>query len=110
MIKPMDRVMSESTCLKRITVCEIYDKAGNLLSRESNRCDHGGECKRMGVTNTKSNYPADGCNWTHAEVKSIAAVPKGSNPYKAVLYGHSFYCEPCETALKSVGIKILEIV
>lgn len=110
-IKSIDQATTESTCQKRITMVEIYDEQNNLLSRESNRCNpSGGTCHRIGVFNGKENYPADShCNWTHAEIMAIKSLPENSKPYKAILYGHDFYCEPCETALKNVGVKIFEV-
>lgn len=110
-VRSFEEVVAESTCQKRVTVCEIFDADGNLLSRESNRCnpkDH--ICQRLGVTQNKQNYDTEStCNWTHAEINAITKLPKDSKPYRAIIYGHSFYCDPCENALRSIGCKILEI-
>lgn len=105
-MKTLQEVKSESTCQKRVTVCEIFDKDGKLLSRESNRCNpDGGMCHRLGIVQDKNNYDTDShCNWTHAEINAIANLPIGASPFKAVLHGHSFYCDACESALKSVGV------
>lgn len=111
MLKSFSEVQAESTCQKRITVVEIFDKNFNLLSRESNRCSPtGGTCHRLGVVNGKADYPVDcHCNWTHAEIMAINALPKGSKPYRSILYGHDFYCDACEAALKKAGVEILDI-
>lgn len=99
-----------STCAKRVTVCVILDALGNVLSCESNRCSPpGGVCSRLGVSNTKENYPAESCNWQHAERRALSALPAGSVPTKAVLLGHDFYCDDCERALRERGITELEI-
>lgn len=110
-MKTFNEAVKESTCQKRVTVCEIYDKLGNLLSRESNRCNpDNGVCSRLGVVNTKSNYPSIGCNWTHAEINAIDNLEVYHEPYKAILYGHDFLCDDCENALKAVGVLELEII
>ena len=109
-MKTLEQAAGESTCQKRKTICDIYDKDGNLLSRESNRCaPTGGVCHRLGVVQNKENYDKESsCNWTHAEINAINNLPAGSAPYKSVLYGHSFYCDNCENALKGAGVEVLE--
>jgi deoxycytidylate deaminase len=111
-MKTFLEVKLESTCQKRVTVVEIFDKEGKLLSRESNRCDpNNGECSRIGVVQNKDNYDVHStCNWTHAEIMAIQALPEGSKPYMAVLYGHSFYCTPCEQALRDVGVVEFKVI
>lgn len=106
MPKTFEEVKQESTCQKRITICEIYDKDNNLLSRESNRCEPtNGVCARVGVVQTKDNYDRNSfCNWTHAEIRAISSLPVQSQPYLSVLYGHDFYCDSCEEALKKAGV------
>lgn len=109
-MKSFEQASAESTCQKRITICEIYDVEGNLLSRESNRCNPtGGICHRLGVVQQKTNYDTgSACNWLHAEMNAIAHLKEGK-PYRAVIYGHTFFCNSCENALRSVGVKELEI-
>jgi deoxycytidylate deaminase len=111
MLKSFENVFSESTCKKRVTIVEIFDKGGILLSRESNRCSpDNGECSRLGIYQQKDNYDVNStCNWSHAEIMAIKALPEDSIPYKSVLYGHEFYCPTCESALKNAGVEILEI-
>lgn len=105
-IKSFNTVISESTCQKRITVCEIYDENNKLLSRESNRCNpDGGVCHRLFLVQDKGAYDKESrCNWTHAEINAINNLPQNSNPYKAVLYGHDFFCDSCEKELRKIGI------
>lgn len=100
----------KSTCQKRITVCEIYDKNDILLSCESNRCDpEGGTCHRLGLVQNKNNYDVSShCNWTHAEIMAIQALPSGSQPHKVIVYGHTFLCDNCERELKGVGVEKFE--
>jgi len=108
-MKTIEQVKTESTCLKRVTVCEIYDDKNNLLARESNRYNPpNGNCVRIGLVQSKENYDKESCNWTHAEINAIKALPPESEPYKAVIIGHSFFCDNCETELKKVGVKIFE--
>lgn len=110
-MKDFNEVIAESTCQKRITVCEIYDKEYKLLSRESNRCNPpNGICTRVDVIQTKENYDRNSnCNWTHAEVRSLSALKVEDKPYLSILYGHDFYCDSCEKALREAGVEILEI-
>jgi len=109
-MKSFEDVLAESTCQKRKTVCELYDADGNLLSRESNRCNPDGICHRLGVVQGKDNYDkSSNCNWTHCEINAIKSLPKDNKPIKAILYGHDFYCDKCEDALRLAGVKIFEI-
>lgn len=107
----MRQVHHESTCQKRTTIVELYDQTGNLLSRESNRCNPtGGTCHRLGLVQTKEGYDIHShCNWTHAEVNALAALPAGAIPYRALLYGHSFYCDNCEGQLRKAGVQVLDV-
>lgn len=99
-----------STCQKRATACVLYDALGNMLACESNQCSpDGGRCTRLGVTNTKADYPTESCNWVHAERRAINALPSGSLPHRAVLYGHDFYCDACESALRAAGVTVFEV-
>jgi len=109
-LKTFEEAIQESTCQKRITVCEIYDADGKLLSRESNRCSPEGDvCCRLGVIQTKDNYDKESsCNWIHAEIMAINAL-KGGVPENAILYGHDFLCDNCEEALKGIGVKVIKI-
>jgi deoxycytidylate deaminase len=111
MIKEFDAVVAESTCQKRITICEIYDKDYNLLSRESNRCEpDNGICARLGVIQNKENYDVHSqCNWIHAEIRAVYSLPSESKPYLSILYGHDFYCDACEKTLKEAGVQKLEV-
>lgn len=109
-MKTMQEAMDASSCEKRITVCEIYDFFGKLLSRDSNRCSPvGGKCHRLGVVQGEHNYDVSSeCNWTHAEIMAIRSLPGGRHePYMAVLYGHDFYCKACQQALARVGVEVM---
>lgn len=109
-MRTMTEVINESTCQKRITVTEIYDINGVLLSRESNRCNpSGGKCHRIGVVQCKSDYSVDSnCNWVHSEINAINALPKDCNPYMAICYGHIFFCDACEKSLRNVGVEFFK--
>lgn len=111
-IKSFEIVTQESTCQKRTVVCELFDEQGELLARESNRCTpNGGICQRLEVHQNKDSYDVvSHCNWTHAEIMAINALPVGSQPYRALLRGHDFYCIQCENSLKKVGIQIFGIL
>ena len=114
MIKTFEDVSKESTCLKRLTITEIYDKDDILLCRESNRCDpKGGVCYRIGVVQTKENYEGSDClcNWTHSEIMAIQALEVNFRlPYRVVVYGHDFICDDCEKRLRQLGVKVFEVV
>ena len=106
-MKTIEQAAAESTCLKRVVVCEIYDGQGELLARESNRCNPpDGKCCRMGAVSVQSGYPeASDCMWTHAEEMAILSLPDRSSPTRATVYGHSFPCPPCERKLRAAGVK-----
>ncbi len=111
-MKTLEEAAAESTCQKRLVVCEIYDEYGKILAVESNRCSPtGGLCHRIGVVQTKADYDVtSACNWTHAEIMAIRALPRGSyTPHRAVIYGHSYPCDACESALRRVGVEIIDI-
>lgn len=111
-MKKFDEVYKESTCQKRVTITEIYDKKGTLLSRASNRCNpEGGFCHRLETKQTKDEYPIESsCNWTHSEIMAIKSLPDNCNPYKAICYGHTFFCDNCENELKKIGVVEFETV
>lgn len=111
-IKELVIVALESTCQKRIIICEIYDKQNNLLARESNRCSpEGGICHRLGVVQNKDNYDkTSSCNWFHAEMNALHALQEGAKPYKAIIYGHNFICDNCENELLNHGVEKLEVI
>lgn len=110
-IPSFNQAIRASTCQKRITVVELFAEDGRILSRGSNRCaPSGGVCHRLGVVQDKDNYDViNSCNWTHAEIITIEQLPEGSKPYRAVLFGHSFYCDACVSALRAVGVEVFEI-
>src|SRR4051812_42473278 len=88
--RTVEQAATESTCLKRVTVCEILDANRNVLACESNRCSPpDGKCCRMGLVSVKDGYPEySSCRWTHAEEMSINSLPPESQPVVAVVYGH----------------------
>lgn len=104
-------ISKESTCLKRVTLCVLYDESGRFLAAASNRCDPpGGKCQRVGISQQKESYAIESCNWTHAEIRAIEALPQGSRPKAAFLYGHDFICDSCENALRKVGVDSFTVV
>lgn len=105
-IKSFSKCLEESNCKKRKVVCELYDINNNLLIRESNRCyPNNGVCHRIYVKQSKNNYDEEStCNWIHAEINAINNLPKDLIPYKAIIYGHSFFCNNCENKLKQIGV------
>jgi deoxycytidylate deaminase len=107
-----DAVASESTCQKRPVVCILVSKEGKVVSSGANRCEpEGGVCHRLGIIQNKENYDtASTCNWSHAEIQAIGNLPEDFKPHKAFLKGHEFFCQPCEDALKAIGVEKFEIV
>lgn len=106
-----EQAVTESTCRKRIVVCELYDAEGTLLARASNRCNPpGGICARMERQDGQATYPTHSeCGWTHAEVMAVAALTAGISPTRAILYGHDFPCPACEDALRKAGVIDIEV-
>lgn len=114
-LRSFRKVSQESTCQKRVTVCELLERhrsgAWQVVARESNRCEPlGGACHRMGRADLQALYPETSeCNWIHAERMAIAAIPPGRRPTRAIIYGHDFPCPPCEAALRAAGVDRIEI-
>lgn len=108
----IENCIDASTCRKRVTVCAILDADNRVISMESNRCSPpGGVCVRVGVSGTQAAYPKDStCQWDHAEQRAVLAVPAGSRPARAILYGHDFACDTCIAALASIGIHDLQVI
>jgi deoxycytidylate deaminase len=111
-MKTTAEAIKESTCQKRVVVCELYGADNVLLARESNRCSpEGGICHRLGLSQSKENYDKESsCNWTHAEINALNSLPQGATPYRAVIHGHSFFCDACQEALGKAGVKVFEII
>jgi len=114
MLKSFHQVSQESTCQKRVTVCELLEPmrgSWQVVARESNRCDPlGGTCHRLGRADVQATYPSSSdCRWTHAERMAIAAIPFGRRPTRAIIYGHDFACPECVQALTAVGVTVIEI-
>lgn len=106
---------SQSTCQKRLVICEIYDINGQLIARESNRCKPGDEgCHRLKKSQDKENYSEESdCGWIHAEINAIESAKKNAKdaiPYRAILYGHNFICFACEKALNEFGVYKFNII
>lgn len=101
---------TQSTCQKRVTVVALFDVGGELLSVGTNRCNPpAGICERLGVANAKADYPVASCNWVHAEVMALGSLPLSAIPFEAVLYGHDFFCDECEKALRARGVEVLRV-
>jgi deoxycytidylate deaminase len=107
-----EAVATESTCQKRPVVCILVSKEGRVVSSGANRCEpEGGLCARLNINQNKENYDTTStCNWSHAEIQAIANLPEGYKPHFAILKGHQFFCQPCEDALKAVGVTEFEII
>lgn len=100
----------ESTCQKRIVICALFDKYGNLLSIGTNHCTPpDGGCVRLGTVSTKAGYSNAGCNSTHAEEEALNALQEGQQAHIAQIYGHDFACRPCEEKLRAHGVQDISI-
>ncbi len=103
-------VVAESTCLKRVTVCELFNADGRLIARESNRCNPpNGICARATVRQGKEGYAVTAeCNWAHAEARALDECI--GNPVTAIVYGHDFACPECERKLRAAGVADIQII
>jgi deoxycytidylate deaminase len=108
----IEAVARESTCQKRPVVCVLISKEGKVVSSGANTCEpEGGICARLGVVQNKENYDTTSeCGWTHAEVHAIKNLPERYKAHTAVLKGHEFFCQPCEDALKEIGVENFKII
>lgn len=100
-------VLGESVCAKKHIAAGTYLKGG-VFVYATNHCDHeGSECPRLNVPSGQGYHL---CNAHHAEAnlaKMIEDKELGSDV--VWLVGHYWACEPCASALKSVGIKEIRI-
>lgn len=98
-------------CLKQRTRCEIWfaSPAGAYKFEATNECAADGcdECPRV-TAGSKTGEDYHLCGSTHAEANAAAQVPKGFNSeYQggtAYLYGHNWFCGPCQWALQEAGV------
>lgn len=102
---PIVRTMKQSTCQKRAVVCVLFDDKGQVVSMQSNNCNPEGVCRQLSMVTTKENYPRNGCNSEHAEIRALKLARR--MPKRALLIGHNFLCDDCERLLKSYGIEIV---
>lgn len=92
-------------CQKRQVTCLLFDKEDRLLAVGRNECFPSGErCKSMVIGQTRSDY-VNYCNSVHAEENALKNLsPIGNAPYRALLFGHTFYCDDCRIKLQNVGV------
>lgn len=110
----MKLVLPKSTCQKRSVVCVLLNAQNRIISYGVNSCNpEGGTCHRLGLVQDKSNYDhSSNCRWVHAEIDALKHLLHGEEytPYKAVLYGHEFFCLDCENELKKQGVVEFQIL
>lgn len=99
------KTINASTCQKRAVVCILVDKNEKVVAVESSRCSPpNGLCPRLSLVTNKENYPPNLCNTEHAEVRALKLAKR--IPKRAILIGHTFFCDDCERLLKSYGIEL----
>ncbi len=96
-------------CLKQRTRCEIVfaHPGGTWEYEATNQCDADGcdECPRV-TAGSKTGEDYHLCGSTHAEANAAALVPEGAHGGggTAFLYGHNWFCGPCQWALQAKGV------
>jgi deoxycytidylate deaminase len=102
---------ARSTCQKRVIVCALYDRDGELLSVGWNSCaPPNGQCVRLGVRQPEAVYTGTECNSIHGEVQAWHNLPPGAKPYRCVAWGHEFSCAPCQKFLRARGVEVIEVL
>ena len=106
----MSAVHKMTQCLKQLTRCRIVRADGRVFEA-TNQCAVYGlvECPRV-AAGCPSGEGYELCGSTHAEANA-AALASGSAdvPGEAYLYGHTWYCGPCQHALVAVGVRVFHI-
>lgn len=102
-----------TACLKQKTRCRIAwfdnDKQDWEFVEATNDCSVGDvtECPRV-TLNCPTGEGYEHCSpQTHAEVATAALVPEEllDRPKIAYLYGHNWFCGPCQWRLQEVGVR-----
>ena len=109
----IEREIVLSTCQKRIVVCVLLDDE-SVIRVSSNRCTpFTGACTRLDDVTAQAHYPMiTDCRSEHAEARAIhrSTWPLPHAERTAVILGHTFPCEPCETALRNVGVSQIYVI
>jgi deoxycytidylate deaminase len=97
-------------CLKQRTRCEIVfaHPGGTWEYEATNECAADGcdECPRV-TAGSKTGEDYHLCGSTHAEANAAALVPNDGvqrGGGTAFLYGHNWFCGPCQWALQEAGV------
>lgn len=100
------------TCAKRVVRCTLTGLDGRKVVGE-NHCENPQEeCPRKpgeGYTKCKTICRQKG----HAEERALAAWQKqygNAKPKRAILVGHTHYCDKCAQMLKDWGVETLYIM
>jgi deoxycytidylate deaminase len=100
--------LPESRCDKKHTASGTYSKG--FFYHATNFCEHEGEtCPRL---NMSSGVGYELCKAHHAEANLAEDFIKLGIRSDGIawLVGHYWICEPCATALKSIGVKEIRIM
>lgn len=96
-------------CLKQKTRCVVY--ADGERYEATNSCAVGDdvtECPRV-TAGCATGEGYELCDPIHAEVAVAALVPEGAPGGSAALYGHNWFCGPCQWALLDKGVRVFII-
>jgi deoxycytidylate deaminase len=96
-------------CLKQLARCIVAFPTGQQFSA-TNECDVDGlaTCPRVILASpTGEGYEL--CRPIHAEANVAAQIPDGLEGGIARLYGHTWFCGPCQWALTAKGVRTLVI-
>ena len=100
----------KSPCLRRHTRC-VIERGDGRRYEATNTCDVSGlsECPRTTAgCGTGEGYEL--CGSTHAEANAARLAEESREAGgTAYLYGHAWFCGPCQRALTEVGVRTLQI-
>jgi deoxycytidylate deaminase len=96
-------------CLKQKTRCVIVFPDGARYEA-TNECAVGGldVCPRV-TAGSKTGEDYELCGSTHAEANAAGEVPWGKEGGAAYLFGHDWFCGPCQHALQNVGVRTFTV-
>lgn len=102
--------MSERVeCVKQSLMC-VVERKDEKIFFGTNTCvtDGDGECRRV-KAGCKTGEGYELCESIHSEINCVNAIKAYGGPVVegvAYLYGHNWFCGPCQWALQEVGVNV----
>lgn len=96
-------------CLKQRTRCVIV-RADGRRYEATNVCDVDGDVCPREAAGCATGEGYELCGSVHAEARAAdLAAESVAVPGEAYLYGHDWFCGPCQRALAAVNVRVLHL-